>query len=256
MPACSIVFLLKKETSTGSCPDGPDTWRPYKQDLANKTKLHKPGPGLPDNITALIKPTYARLSDDDLLKKCLDGKTQNQNESLNGMIWNRLPKTIFVGADVLNFGAYDAVAHFNIGNKAAENILGETLRCKIQKLQNRAARVIMRANYDDSAGILLDTLHWDNLSLCREKLKAGLMFKTLKGNMPSYLQDMFSFRGLGYNIRNCEIRLNLPKPRTNYLKRSFCYSGATLWNSLPQDIRKLQSFAQFKKAIAEYYNSN
>ncbi len=134
--------------------------------------------------------------------------------------------------------------------------LGETLSCKIQKLQNRAARVIMRANYDDSAGILLDTLHWDNLSLRREKLKAGLMFKTLKGNMPSYLQDMFSFRGLGYNIRNSEIRLNLPKPRTNYLKRSFCYSGAILWNSLPQDIRKLQSFAQFKKAIAEYYNSN
>ena len=28
--------------------------------------------------------------------------------------------------------------------------LGETLSCKIQKLQNRAARVIMRANYDDS----------------------------------------------------------------------------------------------------------
>ena len=58
--------------------------------------------------------------------------------------------------------------------------LGETLSCKIQKLQNRPERVIMRANYDDSAGILLDTLHWDNLSLRREKLKAGLMIKTLK----------------------------------------------------------------------------
>ena len=117
--------------------------------------------------------------------------------------------------------------------------LGETLSCKIQNLQNRAARVIMRANYDDSASIHLDTLHWDNLSLRPKKLKAGLMFNTLKGNMPSYLQNMFSFRGLGYNIRNSQIRLNLPKPRTNYLKRSFCYSGAILWNSLPQDIRKL-----------------
>ncbi len=78
------------------------------------------------------------------------------------------------------------------------------------------------------------TLHLDNLSLRGEKLKAGLMFKTL--NTPSYLQDMFSFRGPGYNIRNSEIRLNLPKPRRNYLKRGFCYSGAILWNSLPQDI--------------------
>ena len=133
--------------------------------------------------------------------------------------------------------------------------LGETLSCKMQKLQNRAARVIMRANYDASAGILLDALHWDNLSLRREKLKAGLVFKTLKGNVPLYLQNMFSVRGIGYNIRNSEMRLNLPKPRTNYLKRSFSYSGALLWNSLPQDIRKLQSFAQFRKAIAEYYSN-
>ena len=89
----------------------------------------------------------------------------------------------------------------------------------------------------------------------REKLKAGLMFKTLNGNTPSYLQDMFSVRGTGYNIRNSDVRLNLPKPRTNYLKRSFCYSGASLWNSFPQEIRKLQSFAQFKKAIAKHYNN-
>ena len=41
------------------------------------------------------------------------------------MIWNRLPKTVFVGADVLTFEADDAVTHFNIGNKAAENIISE-----------------------------------------------------------------------------------------------------------------------------------
>jgi hypothetical protein len=93
--------------------------------VANKTRLYKPGPGLPDNIIALIKPIYIRLSNNDLLTKCLDGKTQNQNESLNGMIWNRLPKTVFVGAEVLNLGAYDAVAHFNIGTKAAVNILSQ-----------------------------------------------------------------------------------------------------------------------------------
>ena len=133
--------------------------------------------------------------------------------------------------------------------------LGETLSCKMQKLQNRAARVIMRTNYDASAGILLDSLHWENLSLRHEKLKAGLMFKTLKGNVPPYLQNMLSVRGTSYNIRNSETRLNLPKPRTNDLKRSFCYSGALLWNSLPQDIRKLQSFAQFRKTIAEYHRN-
>ena len=83
--------------------------------------------------------------------------------------------------------------------------LGETLSCDMQKVQKRAARVIMRANYDASARILLDALHWDNFSLHREKLKAGLMFKMLKGNVPAYLQNMFSVRNICYNIRNSEM---------------------------------------------------
>ena len=50
------------------------------------------------------------------------------------------------------------------------------------------------------------------------------------------------------------MRLNLPKLRTNYLKRSFCYGGALLWNSLPQEIRKLQSQAKLKKAVNKYFD--
>ena len=52
------------------------------------------------------------------------------------------------------------------------------------------------------------------------------------------------------------MRLNVPRPRTDYLKKSFCYSGAVLFNSLPQDIRTCQSLPQFKKAINKYYHDN
>jgi hypothetical protein len=41
------------------------------------------------------------------------------------MIWNRIPKNMFVGFDLLGFGVYDAVAHFNIGAEAAVNIFKE-----------------------------------------------------------------------------------------------------------------------------------
>ena len=133
--------------------------------------------------------------------------------------------------------------------------LGQTLSCKIQKLQDRAARIVMQASYNASAGVLFDVLHWDNLSLRRKKFKANLMFKILNGKAPTYLQELFSIRGIGYNIRNSEMRLNLPKPRTDYMKKSFCYSGAVLFNSLPQDIRKCQSLPQFKKTINEYYDN-
>ena len=99
------------------CPDGADSWCRFKQDKAKGTSLYKPGPGLPDNIIKMAKPIYKRLNKDDLLERRLDGKTQNQNESLNGMIWNRFPKEVVIGSDVLKLGVYAAVAHFNTGPK-------------------------------------------------------------------------------------------------------------------------------------------
>ena len=54
-----------------------------------------------------------------------------------------------------------------------------------------------------------------------------------------------------YNLRDSEIKLDLPKPRTNYRKRSFGYSGAVLWNSLPLSLRKLDSIGRFTTTISQ-----
>lgn len=62
-----------------------------------------------------IKPVLVHLSQTKLLKKCLHGRTQNPNESVNNVIWNRLPKSVFVGIKTLHFGAYEAVASLNDG---------------------------------------------------------------------------------------------------------------------------------------------
>ena len=59
-----------------------------------------------------------------------------------------------------------------------------------------------------------------------------MMFKSLNGLAPVYLQDLFSKRHTDYDMRDSLRKLNLRKPRTDYLKRSFGYSGALLWNSL------------------------
>ena len=51
------------------------------------------------------------------------------------------------------------------------------------------------------------------------------MFKTLNELAPEYLQCLFTQRHVNdYNLRNLEAKLSLPKPSTNYLKGSFCYS--------------------------------
>jgi hypothetical protein len=132
---------------------------------------------------------------------------------------------------------------------------GETLSNKIQKLQKRVVGVITRSHYDASASSLLNNLHLDNLCLRRKKIKAGIMFKIVNGDAPSYLQNLFSVHGSGYNlIRNSEIKLNFPKPRTDDLKRSLCFSASLLWNNLPQNIRMLRSLPLFKNSLNYYYN--
>ena len=61
-----------------------------------------------------------------------------------------------------------------------------TLCDKLQKLQNRAARVITRSSYDVNAKDLLISLRQDNLANRRKKLKAALMFKILNDLAPDY----------------------------------------------------------------------
>ena len=101
------------------CPTGPDSWCKLNADKANKTSTYKPGPGLPVNIIYKIKPIYEALSKDSELVKCLHGKTQNANESFNGLIWERVPKSEYCSLSRLKFGVYDAVGHFNMGMKSS-----------------------------------------------------------------------------------------------------------------------------------------
>ncbi len=56
-------------------------------------------------------------------------------------------------------------------------------------------------------------------------------------------------KGREGNLRDSENKLVVPHPRTNYMKNSFSYSGATLWNSLPCNLRKIKSFYQFKSKV-------
>jgi hypothetical protein len=107
LPQCILSFPVKIV--------GADTCKIIN---ARKTSTYKHGKCLPIPVSTALKPNYARFSDDNLLRKCLDGKTQNQNDSFKRKIWTRIPKTVFVGTNAFQLGVYDAVAHFNIGAKA------------------------------------------------------------------------------------------------------------------------------------------
>ena len=125
---------------------------------------------------------------------------------------------------------------------------------KIQKLQNRAACILLSAPYDSSATDPFRRLHWKNLRNQRLFAKAIMMFKILNGQTPDYLSNKFIFRNdtTSYRLRNSEMRLALPQPRTDYVRKSFSYSGAALWNSLLTDIRVSKTLGEFKTKLSNF----
>lgn len=121
-----------------------------------------------------------------------------------------------------------------------------------QKLQSRAARVITKSCYNTNSSYLLNSLSWDNLSVRRTKQKVNLTYKCVNKLAPNYLCNMFTPRTLPFDLRDASQKLYLPKPRTDYLKRSFSYSGTSLWNDLPEDIRNAKSLRNFKRGIDKW----
>jgi len=81
------------------------------------------------------------------------------------------------------------------------------------------------------------------------KFKAKLMFKTVNKQTPEYLQDLLKPFSTDYGLRDKENKFALPKSRTDLLKRSFCFSGAQLWNNLPQNVRAIRSYKKFNDGI-------
>ena len=73
-----------------------------------------------------------------------------------------------------------------------------------------------------------------------------MMCKSLYGMTPEYLSSRFVFRNdITSYRRNTENRLALSQPCTNFLKKSFYYSGARLWNCLSSDLREATSLNDF-----------
>ena len=59
---------------------------------------------------------------------------------------------------------------------------------------------------------------------------------------------------ISYTFRdsvNSVNKLTIPQLRTNYLRNSFRYSGAVLWNNLPESLRQVESQRNFKSKAEE-----
>ncbi|GFX90485.1 uncharacterized protein TNCV_4334901 [Trichonephila clavipes] len=115
------------------CPKGKNSWCKYNVSVHNNTVnefSHKNT--LPKAVSEVIKPVFKDLSHLKLLRRCLGGKTQNANESLNSLISKYSPKLIGSGINVTKIAAFIAACEYNDGSRNRIDLM-RALNLKINK---------------------------------------------------------------------------------------------------------------------------
>ena len=68
---------------------------------------------------------------------------------------------------------------------------GDTILQKLQKIQNRAARIVTNSPFDEASLPLISQLGWLNIREMVDFEIATMVYKSLHGLAPPYMQDMF-----------------------------------------------------------------
>ena len=112
-----------------NCPKDSSSWCKFW----SQREYYDNDKRLPSAFYEELKPIFHRLSADALLDRCLLGLTQNQNESINGILWSKCPKRKFCGRQKLLLAVGETVCEFNTGAASLEEILNES---KIKSTSN------------------------------------------------------------------------------------------------------------------------
>ena len=72
---------------------------------------------------------------------------------------------------------------------------------KLQKLRNRAARILTFSSYDTSAYALLEQLNWKRLDTQRQIQVATMVYKSMHSLTPDHLGSLFTKYDPPYNLR-------------------------------------------------------
>ena len=126
---------------------------------------------------------------------------------------------------------------------------------KLQRVQNVAARVVVKASRYDHITPILKSLHWLPIRYRTEYKLLLLTFKALHHLAPSYLTDLLQLYHPTRTLRSSSDSLLTARCARlrNYGDRAFCVAAPKLWNDLPLNIRECGSVHSFKRLLKTYF---
>ena len=125
---------------------------------------------------------------------------------------------------------------------------------KMQRVQNIAAKLILKRHWSESSKLVIHELHWLSIRYRIVFKVLCIVHKCIFGNAPMYLKNLLTRNpGSGRTLRsstNSDNLLIIPRTvRKTFADRSFSVFGPRNWNSLPNDLRLIENYQLFKKKL-------
>ena len=126
----------------------------------------------------------------------------------------------------------------------------------LQRIQNNAARVILRLPMSSSITTHLKSLHWLPIKLRSSYTIACLCYHCHSSTAPSFFADLLyrkplHTRNTRYSSCTMPLLIRPAHSRATLGDRSFSFASA-VWNSIPNDVRCAPSLSPSKSRLRTY----
>ena len=114
--------------------------------------------------------------------------------------------------------------------------LSKGLSAKLESTNAFALRILLNHSKSTTYEELLKIARIKSLEHRRIEQALILVYKSIYGQAPNYIREMFTLRRNRYSLRG-HLKVVLPRPTTYYMQHSFMYQAGKQWNNLPDNIR-------------------
>lgn len=147
--------------------------------------------------------------------------------------------------------------HFEFGSTIIYTCCNINQIERMQKLQNKAMRIILKCNRYTHINEMLGSLKWMNVKQRLELNTLNFIKKMKQGDAPEYLCEQIKYVGevQPYGLRNAE-DFRIQRVTTTHMQNTLFYKGFKLFNDLPNNVKLERNNNIFRKRCANFIRIN
>ena len=145
--------------------------------------------------------------------------------------------------------------HFDYACSVWYPNLNKKVKTKLQTLQNKCVRFCLQLDNKTHAGITeFKQINWLPVNYRFGHSLAANVFKFFDDKCPLYMKDVFDKSCISQaSTGNSTMKPSQPLRRTNYSQHCISFLAPSLWNNLPNELKRCTNLNMFKHKIREYF---